>query len=130
MKKVINTLMALMVIGTMTLASCSTNAPADTPRAAVEQFLGTLVKGDVEAALNMVEGADEATAEEKAFVVQLYQSALDDFGGFTSYEITDEKIDNDGNTAKMKVKYVYGNGEEKTSVEHVVKTEKGWTVQL
>ena len=130
MKKVINTLMALMVIGTMTLAGCSTNAPADTPRAAVEQFLGTLVKGDVEAALNMVEGADEATAEEKAFVVQLYQSALDDFGGITSYEITDEKIDNDGNTAKMKVKYVYGNGEEKTSVEHVVKTEKGWTVQL
>ena len=130
MKKVINTLMALMVIGTMTFASCSTNAPADTPRTAVEQFLGTLVKGDVEAALNMVEGADEATAEEKAFVVQLYQSALDDFGGITSYEITDEKIDNDGNTAKMKVKYVYGNGEEKTSVEHVVKTEKGWTVQL
>ena len=68
MKKVINTLMALLVVGTMTLAGCGSNASVDTPRAAVEQFLNTLVKGDVEAALDMVAGAEEATAEEKAFV--------------------------------------------------------------
>ena len=130
MKKVIHTLMALLVVATMSLAGCGSQAPADTPRAAVEQFLNTIVKGDIKAALGMVQGADEATEEEKAFVVNLYQTTLDELGGVTSYEITDEKLANDGVNAKMKVKYVYGNGEERTSVEHVVKTEKGWAVQL
>ena len=51
-------------------------------------------------------------------------------GGLKSYEVLGEEIAEDGMSAKVKLKVVNGQDEEKESEAEVEKTDKGWVLRF
>ena len=133
MKKLVYLLVTMALMGSITLASCTSfggGAKADTPTATFEKYVKTLQDGNYDKVVDMLADADQATDEERAFVVELFKAGMEELGGIKSCEVLEETIAEDGNTAKLKVKYTYGNGEEKEGTETLVKTEEGWGCTL
>ena len=132
MKRTMTVVLALMVACTMALVACGGkgSAKADTPTATFEKYADYIKKGDFAKAVDILEGSNEATKEQKEFIVALMQEASKENGGVTSYEVLNEEISEDGMTAKIKVKYTWGNGKTKETTEKLVKTENGWACKL
>ena len=71
--------------------------------------------------------------EQKKAVVGMIQSkastTLAKKGGITSYEILSETVADDGKTANVEMKIVYGNGDEKQEDMKMRKTDSGdWRI--
>ena len=133
MKKItrITMLVALMALVSM-MVSCS-GGGGSSPSAVAKNFVQKIEKGDVDAAVKMLDGADEATAEEmekmKAFLAEGTKQMAEK-GGIKSIEVIDETINEEGNEAKVKTKIVYGDGTTDESSSNLVKKDKGWKVSM
>ena len=128
MKKLF-TLFAVAVA--MFMASCA-GAPA-TPSDAAVEYYQCVVNGDYEAFANAVhfDTTDpEEIAEGKAMITSLYKEKaapqIEKKGGVTSIEAVGETISEDGNTANVQLKVVYGDGSEKNEDIKLVKVEDKW----
>lgn len=131
MKRTAAIMLALFVAGTMSLVGCgdsSTSGKSDSPKDVVEQVSKLLIKGDVEKSLNFYNGVEDE--ESKAFVLGLTQAGMEATQGLKAVEILDETIAEDGTTAKVKVKYTYGDDTEKNTTEKLVKTDSGWKLEV
>lgn len=127
MKRTVAIMLAFFVAGAVSLVGCGgSSAPSksDSPKDVVEQVSKLLIKGDLEKSLNFYNGIDDE--DSKAFVLGLMQMGMDATQGLKAYEILEETIAEDGTTAKVKVKYTYGDDTEKTTTEKLVKTDSGW----
>lgn len=131
MKRTVAIMLALFVAGSISLVGCGgSSAPSksDSPKDVVEQVSNLLVKGDLEKSLNFYDGvADE---ESKAFLLGLMQMGMEATQGLKAFEILEENIAEDGTTAKVKVKYTYGDDTEKNTTENLVKTDSGWKLKV
>ena len=128
MKKLF-TLFAVAVA--MFMVSCA-GAPA-TPSDAAVEYYQCVVNGDYEAFANAVhfDTTDpEEIAEGKAMITSLYKEKaapqIKKKGGVTSIEAVGEAISEDGNTANVQLKVVYGDGSEKNEDIKLVKVEDKW----
>ena len=128
MKKLF-TLFAVAVA--MFMVSCA-SAPA-TPSDAAVEYYQCVVNGDYEAFANAVhfDTTDpEEIAEGKAMITSLYKEKaapqIEKKGGVTSIEAVGETISEDGNTANVQLKVVYGDGSEKNEDIKLVKVEDKW----
>ena len=134
MKRTLTLALALLVAGTMALVACGggkgTAGKANTPTGTFEKYADCIKGGDFAKAVEWLDGSNEATQEQKDFFVALMQEASKDKGGLKSYEVLSEEISEDGQTAKLKVKYTWGNGETKETTEKLKKTEDGWACTL
>ncbi len=132
MKKTMTAMLALIVACTMTLMACGGKgaAKADTPTATFEKYADCVKKGDYTKAVDLLEDSDKATQEEKDFIVALMKEAESTNGGLDAYEVLSEEISEDGQSAKLKVKLTYGNGETKETTQDMLKTESGWVCTL
>ena len=133
MKRTVAIMLAFFVAGTMSLVGCggsdsSTSSKSDSPKDVVEQVSKLLIKGDVEKSLNFYNGVEDE--ESKAFVLGLMQAGMEATQGLKAVEILDETIAEDGTTAKVKVKYTYGDDTEKNTTEKLVKTDSGWKLEV
>lgn len=128
MKKLF-TLFAVAVA--MFMASCA-GAPA-TPSDAAVEYYQYVANGDYEAfadAIHFDTTDPEEIAEGKAMVVSLYKEKaapqMEAKSGVKSVEATGETISEDGNTANVQLKVIYGDGSEKTEDVKLVKVENKW----
>lgn len=128
MKKIFSLLAAAVA---MFMVACST-APA-TPSDAVVEHYQSVIAGDYEAfaeALHFDTTDPEEIAEGKAMITSLCKEKaapeIESKGGIKSVEALGETVSEDGNTADVQIKIVYGDGTEKTEDVKMVKVDEKW----
>lgn len=125
----------LIVIACMLLVSCNGgNSPSD----AAKKIVGYLQSQDYEKLVAAMVEDETATVEEKkqqkAMVVALMKEKvakeLEAKQGIKDFEILEEKIAEDGQTATVKVKYIYGNAETKEEIMNFKKVGSDWKIYV
>jgi hypothetical protein len=113
------------------MASCGggLKSPADVSKSFVEK----IEKGDVGAAVKMLDGADKATKEEvqkmEAFLSE-GSKELSSKGGIKKIEVISETISEDGMDATVDLKVTYGNGEEDDSTTKLKNIDGNWKISM
>ena len=132
MKKINKVSMFVAVFAFMAfLISCSGggNSPADVSKS----FIKSIEKGNVAAAIKMLDGLEDATEEEiqkmEAFLGESSKE-LESKGGVKKIDVISETISEDGQKADVKLKVTYGNGEEDESTTKLNLTDDGWKITL
>lgn len=132
MKKLF-TLFAVAVA--MFMVACST-APA-TPSDAAVGYYQCVADGDYEAIADAIHYATtdpKEIAESKAMITSFYKEKAEpeikSKGGIKSIEALNETISEDGNTANVELKIVYGDGSEKSEDVKMVKVEDKWLLSF
>lgn len=118
-------LFATMTVCLMMVALMSSCGDSNTPEAVASKAVECMMKKDFKGLVDLTALSDQ----EKAGVVQLLEEKgskkLDQQGGIKSFEIVDQQIDEKDGTATVKVKYVYGNGDDDTDTMQLIKGEDG-----
>ena len=136
MKKAFVFVFAALMACSLAFVSCgqsgsdSAASKKDSPSDVMEKALKKLQDKDYKAVLLFTEGVSEASEEELNGLANLVSMVYEANGGLKDYEILSEDISEDGQTATVKTKYIFGNGEEKEGTEKLVLTENGWMMQM
>lgn len=134
MKKVFY--LSLMVMAMFVMAACSSSP--STPGDALKKYSEYLQKGDYEKfvdGLAFDESQDAAKIKEQkeALISMLKEKISKEYekkGGIKDIEIISEQIAEDGNTAVVKTKYTYGNGETEEGDQQMVKKDGKWLMSI
>lgn len=122
---------SLMVMAMFMMAACSSSS---SPGDAMKKYSNYLIKGDYEKfvdgiALDDSETADKLKEQKAGFVALLRDKVGKEYekmGGLKSIEILSE----DGNTATVKIKQTYGNGETQEGTQSMVKRDGKWLMSI
>ena len=106
------------VFSVLLLAACGSDT--STPKAAAENWGEMMKSGDYKGIVDQIAYPDNLSAEEKEQSKEMFLSLFNDKvkaqvekkGGITSTEVVSETIAEDGKTAKVEMKVVYGDGSE------------------
>ncbi|GAB1404738.1 MAG: DUF4878 domain-containing protein [Lentimicrobiaceae bacterium] len=123
-------LLTMMMVGTL-LISCG--GGKSSPSKAAMAFTENVEKGNYDAAISMLEGAENATAEEKEKMKAFLKEGakeIEEKGGISNKEILSEEVSEDGKTAKVKMKITYGDGSTDESDTSLVNTDNGWKLKM
>lgn len=133
MKKVMT--IVLMAVMTLGMAACgggdkATASKHDSPSDVVKKYLDLVVAQQYEEAVMLYDGVEGATQEEIKGVADLIAFAMEMNGGLERYEILGEEIDETGDNATVKLKYLFkGEGEKETDGK-LVKKEGVWRLMM
>lgn len=110
-----------------TLWSCG---PANTPSAVAEEACKCVQNEDYEGYVELMDLKETKNqeSEKEQFVAMLREKGtktMEKKQGLKSYEVLSEEISEDGKSATVKMKMVYGDGSEDTSKVKLVKNDKG-----
>jgi len=115
------------------LFSCgggSDSKPADQ----VDKLIKSIEKGEYDAAIDCLAMEGKTLTDEEKnklnAMLGMTKGVIDSKKGITSSEVIEETISEDGNTATVKIKYVYGNGDEDNSEYNLVKEDGAWKVKM
>ena len=117
----------------LTLWSCGS---ANTPSAVAEKGVKCIQNADYEGYVNLLDlNESEGTDAEKEQLVALLREKgtkqMEKKQGLKSYEVLSEEISEDGKSAKVEMKLVYGDGSEDTEKMKLVKNDNGdWKLTL
>lgn len=121
MKKFLYIMIAAVAL--LGFASCSSS----TPSATVKKAYACLQKNDIDGYMQYVD-ADEDDREAVDALKQKLQTALQFQNGIKSYEITDEEVDADGETATVKVDVTFGNDTTQNTTVQLKKVDGKWKI--
>ena len=116
-----------------TLWSCG---PANTPSAVAEEACKCVQNEDYEGYVELMDLKETKNqeSEKQQFVAMLREKGtktMEKKQGIKSYKVESEEISEDGKSAIVKMKVVYGDGSEDTNKIELVKNDKGeWKVSL
>jgi len=132
MKKVFSLLTAAAFV--FLAANCGGsggNGPASIEKSIYVQMQKGNYKKAVEIMFDNMDGLNEEITEEEmtAFVGKV-EDGDKDAGGIKSFEIISEEISEDGLTAEVTSKVVYGNGKENTQTTEYVKVDGKWKMSM
>lgn len=136
MKKVFSILAVAMFA---TMIACGSGNSASTqategplgPKETQEKFVGYVIDGKWDKAVDMLVNADKATPEEKTqFAEALKAMSMEMTGGVKAYEALEEIYSKDSTSCKVKGRYTYGNGKSMETTDKLKKTENGWACML
>lgn len=120
----------LAAVAALFFVACSGGSA--TPGDAVVKVYDQLAKGNYEAVADAFYFGNENPEQEaqaRAMLVSMFNEKgakqMESKGGIKSYEVINETIAEDGKTAKVEVKIIYGNGTEDTNKVDMVLDEKG-----
>lgn len=129
-----------VAVAALVLWSCGAS---NTPRGVAEKAVECLQNEDYDGYLDLVflKGEDDKDYDEAkmkegkeqlaALLKEKGKKTMDKKGGIKSYEVVSEEISEDGNSAKVTMKTVYGDGSEDTSKMKLVKNSKGdWKISM
>ena len=110
-----------------TLWSCG---PANTPSAVAEEACKCVQNEDYEGYVELMDLKETKNqeSEKEQFVAMLREKGtktMEKKQGLKSYEVLSEEISEDGKSATVKMKMVYGDGSEDTNKVKLVKNDKG-----
>lgn len=116
-----------------TLWSCG---PANTPSAVAEEACKCVQNADYEGYVELMDLKETKNqeSEKEQFVAMLREKGtktMEKKQGIKSYNVESEEISEDGKSATVNMKVVYGDGSEDTNKIKLVKNDKGeWKVSL
>lgn len=116
-----------------TLWSCG---PANTPSAVAEEACKCVQNEDYEGYVELMDLKETKNqeSEKQQFVAMLREKGtktMEKKQGIKSYKVESEEISEDGNSATVNMKVVYGDGSEDTSKIKLVKNDKGeWKISF
>jgi len=138
MKKIFSFLTMAAIVFFVTNCGGKTGSGSNGP-ASIEKAIHTqMQKGNytkaVEIMIDNLDGEKTPTAEEKAeFIAMFSEKAAQSNeakGGIKSFEIISEDISEDGLSATVSTKFVYGNGEESTETSKYAKRDGKWKLSM
>lgn len=117
------------------MAACS--GSGSTPSAAFENYSSGIVKGDYD---KFVEGiylskvepdkADAYRENLKEMLASKGKASFDKKGGLKEIVVLSEEVSEDGNSAVVKFKQVFGDGSEEENNQKMVKVDDKWLMDL
>ena len=116
-----------------TLWSCG---PANTPSAVAEEACKCVQNEDYEGYVELMDLKETKNqeSEKQQFVAMLREKGtktMEKKQGIKSYKVESEEISEDGKSAIVKMKVVYGDGSEDTNKIKLVKNDKGeWKISF
>ncbi len=115
------------------IISCSSSS--NTPSGVVEVLVKSMKSGDYKAVGSIIytDGSEEAAQMKVAIVSMLEDKGaktIEEMGGIKSYEITNEEISEDGESAEVTVNLVYGNGETKEDSYDTINKDGQWYLEV
>ena len=116
-----------------TLWSCG---PANTPSAVAEKACKCVQNEDYEGYVELMDLKETKNqeSEKEQFVAMLREKGtktMEKKQGIKSYKVESEEISEDGKSAIVKMKVVYGDGSEDTNKIKLVKNDKGeWKISF
>ena len=124
------------VFSVMLFAACGSDT--STPKAAAENWGNMMKSGDYEGIVDQIAYPDNLSAEEKEQSKEMFLSLFNDKvkaqmekkGGITSTEVLSETISEDGKTAKVEMKVVYGDGSEYEQTLDLVNVDGDWKLSI
>ena len=131
MKKLLISMFVAVVA--LTLWSCGS---ANTPSAVAEKAAKCMQNADYEGYVELMElkETEGKEAEKEQFVALLREKGtktMEKKQGLKSYEVLSEEISEDGKSATVKMKMVYGDGSEDTSkVKHDKNDKREWKMSF
>ncbi len=116
MKKLVYFVLAIATLGVM--ASCG-GAGSDGPGKAAKQYAEYMAAGNYDKMLDGLYTEPDADPKEveqgkamlKSMLEEKGKESIEENGGIKSVEVVSEEIAEDGQSAKVKLLYTYGNGE-------------------
>ena len=118
----------------LTLWSCG---PANTPSAVAEEACKCMQNEDYEGYADLMDlkKSEDGKGVEKEQLAALLREkgtkTMEKKQGIKSYEVLSEEISEDGKSANVKIKIVYGNGDEDTQKMKLVKNDDGdWKLTM
>lgn len=136
MRRTITLVLGLMVACTMFMTSCggngaSSNAEDNSPKAIREKYVGNIIDGNYDKAVDMLADADKASAEEKEQTAKILKSLIEEtIGGIREYEAIEETYSKDSTKCTVIGRYTYADGTVKEEKDVLIKTENGWACSL
>jgi hypothetical protein len=124
---------------TLALFTVSCGSDGNSPAGIEKAMYTQLQKGNYEKAVeilfdNLDNGKEDVNTDEKAEAIKAFagkaKKSDEAKGGIKSFEIIEEKISEDGNSATVETKITYGNGTEDTNTSKYVKKDGKWKVSL
>lgn len=132
MKK-INRISMFMAIFAFFAFMASCGGGAKSPAAVSKSFVEKIEKGDVSAAIKMLDGVDKATEEEiqkmEAFLGE-GSKEIATKGGIKKIDVLSETISEDGMEAEVDLKVIYGDGEEDESTTKLKNIDGNWKISM
>ena len=127
MKKLFR-LMSVALVA-LVFAAC---ASSNNPEAVTKKYLQNMQKGDYAAMLDQMYFKNGLTDEQKAELVNMIgekaKAEVDKKGGIASFEISTAEIAEDGQTAKVPYKLVYGDESTKDDSEDLILVDGKWLI--
>ena len=133
MKKIFSILL-LFTLVSLAFTSCN----QDSPGAACKAYMEKLKNGDYKGcaqgfAIDETKSAEEneqMTAMIEGILKDKAEKGLQEKGGIKDIQILNETVSEDGNTASVNMKFVYGDGTEKEDTQEMVKQNGVWKMQF
>ncbi len=123
---ILSLVIASFVLFTTSCGTSSSSSPADISK----DILKNAEKGNFDAIIDVfATNGKELTAEEKAkltAMLQMGQEEMKKKDGVKSVEVIEEVINEAGDKATVKMKVVYGNGDEDTQTNKFVMEDGKW----
>lgn len=133
MKKLV--LFSVMVVAMWVMVSCGSGGSG--PSDALKNYATALQEGKYEKFVDGINFSNATSEQQKeareGFVALVEEKGAKEFekkGGFKGFEILSEEIAEDGNSAVVKFKQIYGNGEEEESEQKMVKVDGKWLMDI
>lgn len=125
MKKMIR-LMAVAIVAMAMVACGSSNTPENATKAMLKSFQN----GDYKALIEQVHFSKEVSQEDKDQLVALVQAKvapeIKKKDGIKNFEVGEAELAEDGQSAKVSYKIIYGNGSEEAKTQKLVLVDGKW----
>lgn len=127
---------ALILIALMGLMSCGggsgSSSPGDVTKTAIENLANENYDDVIK--VYVTKKGEDLSDEEQTKIMAFMPTAkaeIDKNGGLKEVQIIEETIAEDGNTASVKSKMIYGNGKEgKTDTTKLIKVNGSWRIRI
>jgi hypothetical protein len=133
-------LFVFLAVAAFMLSTGCKNSTTQTPTpSSIEKTLyDQIQKGDHEQAMTVLfdnlDTDEEERIEKEEFIAEFSQKSRESYeaqGGLKSYEIIAEEISENGDTARVQTKMIYGDGTADTnSTEYIRKHDGTWKISL
>ncbi|MDR0332643.1 MAG: DUF4878 domain-containing protein [Dysgonamonadaceae bacterium] len=117
-------------------SSSSSIGGKNSPASIEKEIYNQMKKGNYEKVFDHIAGfdSDEISATDRREIVKALsekaKQSADAQGGLKDFEILSETISDDGLTATVETKLVFGNGSEETQTSKYVKTDDKWQLAM
>ena len=125
--------LSMMLVAMFIMAACSDDKPSD----AFKSYITAFQNGDYEKfvdGINFTNVEPENMSESKegftAMVKEKGENLSKQKGGIKDVEILSEEISEDGNTAVIKYKEIYGDGSEEEKEGKMIKVDGKWKMDM